>query len=143
MFKVDLPGIAAMLHGDLMPRPPILLASIIAVTFIGKGALPQKALRHLFPVCRRVLFEALLWFKENNGKYFGHINIDLQRLEMLPEDDVPIELLSIVQQSSDEGIILEENTGYVPEEMDTLQSGKNQCLYPINHCILKYNVLIF
>ena len=46
-------GISSMLHGNLMPRPPAVLASVISVTFIGLGDLPKHWLRTTFRVRRR------------------------------------------------------------------------------------------
>jgi hypothetical protein len=117
-FEIDLPGITAMVQGDLMPRPPIILASLITITFIGKEKLDKKALQHLFRVRRHNIFEALCCLKTMNTKYYGRVNIDSTRLQSLPEDDVPFELLSIVRQSTDEGIILQETSGYVPESAE-------------------------
>ena len=113
-FDLDLPGIISMVEGNLMPRPTGLLASLISITFIGLGRLPKHWLRHLFRVRRQKVADALLWLKENNKKYYGNICIDEKRISQLPDDDVPVELLSIVRQSTDIGLIAQESAGYVP-----------------------------
>ena len=95
-FELDMSGIVSMLEGNLMPRPPALLASLISVTFIGLGRLPKSWLRQFFHVRRRKVHAALCWFKENNPKYYGSIEIDHGRLSQLPEVDVPEELLTII-----------------------------------------------
>jgi hypothetical protein len=95
-FELDMPGITSMVEGNLMPRPPLLLASIISVTYIGLGQLPMHWLRHFFRVRRIKVWLALHWLKKNNPKYYGNIKIDSDRLNSLPEDEVPIELLSII-----------------------------------------------
>jgi hypothetical protein len=38
----------------------------------------------------------LQWLKANNPKYYGDITIDEAAIDQLPEDDIPVELLSIV-----------------------------------------------
>ncbi|KAJ6518279.1 hypothetical protein C8R47DRAFT_914777, partial [Mycena vitilis] len=85
-YDLDSDGIAAMLAGDLMPRPPAVLASVISVTYIGLGQLPKNWLRSTFRVRRKAVFDALSWLKENNPKYYGHIKIDTSRMAALPED---------------------------------------------------------
>lgn len=113
-FELDMQGITSMLEGNLMPRPAELLASVISVTYIGLGHLPKHWLRHLFRVRRWHVFSALQWLKDNNPKYYGNIAIDHGRLASLPEDDIPVELLSIVRQSTDVQVIDQENAGYAP-----------------------------
>ena len=60
------------------------------------------------------MFEALRWLQENNPKYYGNIQIDLTRIASLPEDDVPIEVLGAIRQSTDTGLVDQENDAYVP-----------------------------
>ncbi|KAF8958659.1 hypothetical protein BDZ97DRAFT_1762018 [Flammula alnicola] len=40
-FDLDLPGVVSMVKGNLMPRPPELLVSLISITFIGLGRVAQ------------------------------------------------------------------------------------------------------
>ncbi|KAK6992004.1 hypothetical protein R3P38DRAFT_3437864 [Favolaschia claudopus] len=101
-YDLDSDGIASMLAGDLMPRPPAVLSSVISVTYIGLGELPKNWLRSTFRVRR----------KANNPKYYGDIRIDMGRVASLPEDDVPLEITSIVRQSTDTGIVDQESDGY-------------------------------
>ncbi|KAF7349988.1 ATP-dependent DNA helicase [Mycena venus] len=112
-YDLDSDGIASMLAGDLMPRPPAVLASVISVTYIGRGNLPKNWLRSTFRVRRKAVSDALCWLKENNPKYYGHIKIDSSRLAALLEDDVPLAVTSLVRQSTDTGIVDRESTGYV------------------------------
>ncbi|PPQ74787.1 hypothetical protein CVT24_003726 [Panaeolus cyanescens] len=114
-FSVDMHGITDMLEGNLMPRRPAVLASLVSIAFIGPGKLPKNILRKLFRVRRAKVLAALLWLKKNNPKYYGHIEIDEECLRMIPEDDVPDELLSIVRQSVDGEIVDQERAGYVPD----------------------------
>ena len=66
-----------------------------------------------------MVHDALRWLKLNNQKYYGDIDIDTDLLNRLPEDDIPQELVSIVRQSSDTGIVAQESDGYVPQEENT------------------------
>jgi len=124
-YELDLPGITSMLNGNMMPRPPAILASLVSITFIGLGRLPKNWLRQLFRVRRKEVAAALVWLKTNNPKYYGHIEIDANRLQQLPEDDVPIELTSIIRHSSDTGIIEQESAGYVPVEEGDSEDNYN------------------
>ncbi|KAJ6563748.1 hypothetical protein B0H10DRAFT_2169159 [Mycena sp. CBHHK59/15] len=114
-YDLDTDGIAAMLAGDLMPRPPAVLASLITITYTALGELPKNWLRSTFRVHRKLIFDALSWLKQNNLKYYGDIKIDAARIAALPEDDVPWEIMSLVRQSMDTGIIDQESAGYVPQ----------------------------
>jgi hypothetical protein len=125
-------GISSMVQGNMLPRPPAVLASVISVTFIGLGNLPKQWLRTTFRVRRQFVFEALCWLKDHNPKYYGAIKIDPVRIEQLPEDDVPTEVLGIVRQYTDTGIVDQESDGYVPVD----DSGK-QKLYPRRMCIIQ------
>jgi hypothetical protein len=118
-FELDSKGIASMLEGNLMPRLPAILASVITITFVGVGKLPKKWLQNTFRVRRRVVAAALRWFKRNNPKYYGQLEISNERLEGLPEDDVPIELLCVVRETEDVGVVdVEGAVSYVPNEED-------------------------
>ncbi|KAJ7028348.1 hypothetical protein C8F04DRAFT_890402, partial [Mycena alexandri] len=91
-YDLDTDGVVSMLAGELMPRPPAVLASVISVTYIGVGELPKNWLRTTFRVRRKVVSDALSWLKRNNPKYYGDIKIDEARIAALPEDDVPDEI---------------------------------------------------
>jgi hypothetical protein len=117
-FELDSQGIVSMIAGKMMPRPLSVLASVISVTFIGYGKLPVRYLRGLFRVRRRMVLQALQWLKINNPKYYGDIIIDTDQLQNLPEDDVPDEVLGIVRQSDDVGMVEQERAGYIYNEDD-------------------------
>ena len=127
-YELNMDGISSMLHGNLMPRPPAVLASVISVTFIGLGDLPKRWLRTTFRVRRHSVFEALRWLKANNAKYYGDIEIDPSRIQQLPEDDVPLEVLGVVRQSSDTGLVDQENDGYVPVDDSDDTSKCRKCI---------------
>ena len=114
-YDLDMEGVASMVSGNLMPRPPTILASLISVTFIGLGDLPKHWIRTTFRVRHQVVYEALCWLKNHNKKYYDTVQIDATQISALPEDDVPIEVMGIIRQSSDVGIVAQESAGYAPQ----------------------------
>jgi len=112
-YDLNVDAAAAMVEGKLMPRPLTILSSLISVTYIGVGKLPKNWLRSTFRVRREAVASALAWLKTNNPKYYGNITISVDALNQLPDDDVPDEILSIVRQSDDVGILDQEGAGYV------------------------------
>ncbi|KAI5989034.1 hypothetical protein EDD15DRAFT_2171905, partial [Pisolithus albus] len=113
-YELSIEGISDMVKGSLMPRPPAILASLITVSFIGVGTLPKKWIHAIFRVRCPAVWRALLWLKENNPKYYGKLDISPDRLQSLPEDDVPSEISAVIRQSEDTGILDQESDGYVP-----------------------------
>ncbi|KAI5997166.1 hypothetical protein EDD15DRAFT_2364662 [Pisolithus albus] len=117
-YDHNMDAIIDMVDGNLMPRPPTILASLISITFIGVGRLPSEWMRSMFRVRRQAVKDALLWLQKNNPKYYGRTQMSSERLENLPVDDVPFEISGVVRQSDDTGIIDEESNGYVPQDDD-------------------------
>lgn len=117
-YDLDMEGAASMIQGRLVPRPTSVLPSIISITFIGRGDLSKHRLKSIFRVRRYFVAEALQWLKIHNPKYYGNIEIDLDRIRQLPDDDVPDEILGVVRQTTDVGLVDRESAGYVPLEND-------------------------
>ncbi|KAI9057349.1 hypothetical protein FKP32DRAFT_1615465 [Trametes sanguinea] len=117
-YELSMDGLSSMLEGRLMPQPARILASVISVTFVGRGKLPKNWLRTTFRVRRNVVGDALRWLKENNTRYYGDISISEDRLRAIPEDEVPDELVTGMRQCSDEELAMQEGAGYVPEADD-------------------------
>ena len=115
-YQLNTDAVRDMIKGKLMPRPPAILASLISVNFIAVGEVPKAWLHPTFRVRRAVLLKALQWLKHNNPKYYGDIEISEERLNELPEDDVPEEINAIICQTEDEGILEEDADGYVPRD---------------------------
>ena len=122
-FDINSDAIVEMLQGRLMPRPPGVLASLVTITFIAAGQSSKRWLRSFFRVRRRNVALALEWLKLNNPRYFGHIEIDTERLSRLPEDDVPNEILAAICQSDETDVIEEEAEEYAPME-DSFQGSE-------------------
>lgn len=112
-YELNGEAIASMVEGKLMPRPPVILASLISVMFIALGEIPKKWLHSTFHVRHQVVLEALRWLKMNNPKYYRDIEISPTQINTLPEDDMPEEITAIIRQSDDVGVLEEENNTYV------------------------------
>ncbi|KAF8520057.1 hypothetical protein JB92DRAFT_2611328, partial [Gautieria morchelliformis] len=89
-YTLNMPDIVHMLEGDLMPHPAQILASVMAVTFIGLGTVPKRWLSNTFHVRRVAVLEALLWLRANNAMYHN-VAISEDHLKSLPVDGVPDE----------------------------------------------------
>ena len=65
-----------------------------------------------------MVLDALVWLQKNNPIY-GDIHIDEKRVEELPVDDVPEELLAVVQQEDNEELAQKERESYLAFEDDS------------------------
>lgn len=95
------PDIKHMVNGQFghhMPQPLLILSETISVTFIGCDSCPIPDLRGIFAVSRQHVGSALRWPKQNNTEYHDII-INEVRLDQLPVDDVPTNIL--VRSSAD------------------------------------------
>jgi hypothetical protein len=126
-YDFDMAGISSMIEGNLMPRRPNILASIVSVAFVGLGDLPMQWLRNTFRVRRKYVYKALCWLKEHNPKYYGDITISMDHLAMLPEDDVPLEILGITCDSTDTEVVEREHEGYVPLQGGDEMESESKC----------------
>lgn len=117
-YELDAPGISEMVQGNLMPRQPAILASVIQITMFGQRHLPENWMKNLFRVRRNYVREALVWLKAYNPRFYGHIDISSERLVSLPVDGVPHELISIARHLEDSDIVREHDDSYVPSEDD-------------------------
>ena len=117
-YELNVSAAVEMVEEMLMPCQPSILASLIAITYIGVGPLPRKWLHSMFRVRHYHVAHALEWLKINSPTYYGSITISSARLSNLPEDDVPDEILSVIRHSTDVGLIDQENGGYVQSGED-------------------------
>jgi hypothetical protein len=115
-YELNVEAMTTMVEGKLMPRLPAILPSLIAITYIGAGNIPKKWLHSTFRVRRHHVARALRWLQNNNPKYYGDITIGEDQLNQLPEDDVPDEILGLIRQSDDTGLVDQESSGYVRTE---------------------------
>ena len=114
LFELNTREVVEMLRGQRMPSPVRTLASVIAITFVSSKILPMGWLKKTFRVRRTVVYDALMWLKAHNPIY-ADICVDEERLNELPDDDIPQELLSIIRQEEDDEIVKREKESYVTE----------------------------
>ncbi|KAL6303863.1 hypothetical protein BKA93DRAFT_852784 [Sparassis latifolia] len=115
-YELNSQRIVEMLEGRLFPRPTCILADLISVTYVGLGRLPKNWLQSTFRVRRFHVGRALEWLKQHNPRYYGDIEIDMERLSRLPLDDVPEEILALIRQETDIDVIDRESAGAIVEE---------------------------
>jgi hypothetical protein len=117
-YELNTPAVADMVEGHLMPEAPAILASLISITFITKGMHTKNWMHNTFRVRRQSVRRALLWLKTHNPKYYSQIEVSEARLQELPDDDVPLEIQSIICETTDTSMVEAETTGYVRETED-------------------------
>ncbi|RDB28920.1 ATP-dependent DNA helicase RRM3 [Hypsizygus marmoreus] len=113
-YRLDHSEIASMIEGNDMPPPARILSAVIGVTFVGPKQLPDKTLPDMFLVRRLRVFQALRWLKRHNPIY-RDITISQDRLNELPLNGIPEEILAGVKYSSDVELLDQERDGYIPE----------------------------
>ncbi|KIM64606.1 hypothetical protein SCLCIDRAFT_114565, partial [Scleroderma citrinum Foug A] len=117
LYNMNTDAVVVMLEGQMLPQCPSKLASVIAVTYIGTKKLPKSWLKSTFQVRRHVVHDALIWLKRHNPIYH-EVTISNERLDSLPIDDIPWEILSTIRHEPDGEIVQKESAGYVPVEVE-------------------------
>ncbi|KAK0476295.1 hypothetical protein IW261DRAFT_1566971 [Armillaria novae-zelandiae] len=112
-----------------MPPDPAILSALISVTFIQPNNKPQYPFPKELHMRRRVVFQALIWLKTHNPLWTG-IYIDHDQLDQLLEDGVPSEIVSVARVSHEVDILMQEDTGYVPD-LDENEDTVFEDLYPV------------
>ena len=116
-YRLNTDDIVHMTDSQCMPPSSSILAATIGVTFVGPRNLPQKTMPGFLRVNRQRVHDALLWLKTNNPLY-QNIIISTTRLNKLPADDVPNEIIALAKHSDDTAQLAEEQDGYVPDDAD-------------------------
>ena len=106
-----------------MPHPMDILVSIMSVTFIGQGTLPKNWPCTTFKVRRSAIWDALVWLKVNNLKYYGDIEIDDACLYALLKDNVSAEILVNIKQITDAETFDQESARYVLLNKEEIPDG--------------------
>ena len=89
-----------------------------------------------FRVRRYHVSRALNWLKAHNPKCYGSVVIGQSQLDQLPEDDVPDEILGVIRQSNDVGLVDQESSGYVRvDEIGLLSWLYNTAHWNLNHVL--------
>ena len=113
LYNMNTNAIIMMLERQLILQPAIQLASVLAITYVGRKKLPKSWLKSTFRVHHWIIYEALVWLKANN-KIYSNIDISAEQLASLPEDDIPLEILAVVRHEEQDEVVDCEYAGYVP-----------------------------
>lgn len=113
-YKMNPAQLADVIINNDLPHPARILPATIGVTFVGPKGVKLTNLPDTLRVRRWRVRDALVWLKENNPLY-ADVNISQSRLDDLPVNAIPEELLSIVKYSADVETLDRERDGYVPE----------------------------
>jgi hypothetical protein len=114
-YELNTAQVVEMLQGNMMPRRPQILASVVAVAFIGLGKVPKNWLKSTFRVRRDAVLQALIWLQNNNPLY-KDIIISQENMESLPADDVPEEIMATLRHEENAALVAHERASYVPED---------------------------
>lgn len=116
-YRLNTDDIVSMIGDDTLPASSSILAATIGVTFVGPKNMPQKTMPGFLHVNRNRVRDALVWLKTNNPIYYD-IKICESRLNDLPSDDIPPEIMSLVRVSDDTDLLAAEHDGYVPDNIE-------------------------
>ncbi|KZT57479.1 hypothetical protein CALCODRAFT_541741 [Calocera cornea HHB12733] len=138
-FAINQEDIVNMIEGGKFPRPMLILSTVIAVSFIGLMKMEEVRKRWIektFSVRRKVVWKALHWLKRNN-RYYHQIELDdsafWSRIDALPEDGVPIEILANIREEDRSlGADIEDDS-YNPERVENDQDLDNDNVVPIRN----------
>jgi hypothetical protein len=121
-YRLNTEDISGLIHPFVMPPPACILSATIGVTFVGPKDVPEKTMPHFLTVRRKRVAAALQWLKQHNPLY-EKVVVSEERLQELPEDGVPDEILNVTKYSADVTLLEMESAGYVPvdDDMDVEQ----------------------
>jgi hypothetical protein len=139
LYDLVTQAITDMLAGHFLPQPGALLASVMAITFVGSKRLPKNWLKSTFRVRRRRVYEALLWLKENNPLYTD-IEISNERLAQLPEDGIPEEIVAIVGQQPNGDLAIKEAAGLDFQNEIVIDQAENGGKIHLSCCSIIYSM---
>lgn len=129
-YRLHREDIANLVTGRTMPPLPAILSATIGVTFVGAKNLPLRILPDMFRVRRRRVRDALVWLKANNPLHHD-IDISEERLELLPRNSVPEEILVTTRYEENRTMLDIERAGYMPEYEEDLLPEKE----PTGECM--------
>ena len=119
LFEMNTQEVVEMVIGQCMPSPVMTLASVIAITFVGSAKLLVDWLKKMFRVRQNIIYDALKWLHNNNSIY-GDIVINPIQVNDFPEDDIPDELLVVIQPENDDNIATRECESYLVNEEEAV-----------------------
>lgn len=123
-YRLNTNDIVSMVGDNILPASSSILAATIGVTFVGPRNIPQKTMPGFLHVNRNRVRHTLQWLKQNNPVY-EDIHICPDRLNDLPCDDVPPEIMSLVRCSDNAELLAAEHDDYVPDHADDAQGSSS------------------
>ncbi|KAF8124056.1 hypothetical protein EV363DRAFT_1178578 [Boletus edulis] len=126
-YRMNTADVASMIEGDLLPHHPNVLAATIGVTLVGAKNVPDRSLPGFLRVSRQRVRDALVFLK-NNNPFYARIQISDENLSLLPDNDIPGQLLAVVKELPNTSVIEGDGGGYVidNEEEESNESGANE-----------------
>ncbi|KAJ3574092.1 hypothetical protein NP233_g1995 [Leucocoprinus birnbaumii] len=119
-YPMDPNATAKFMNEPIMPPPASVLSATIGVTLIGPRGFPERTMPDILRVRRSRVRDALEWLRENNPLY-ADIQVSADRLDALPEDGIPDEIMSTTRYSTDMDAVNREHETYVPQEEEEPQ----------------------
>ncbi|KAJ3568696.1 hypothetical protein NP233_g5549 [Leucocoprinus birnbaumii] len=118
-YPLDPKELATYIFDGTMPPPANILSATIGVTLIGPRGFPERTMPDLLKVRRQRVRDALAWLKANNPLY-SNIVMSEERLQQLPEDGIPTEIMATARFSTDLDSVMREHETYVPQDNDDI-----------------------
>ena len=100
-----------------MPLPMKILASVVGVIIVDPRNMPEQTMHGYFRVRRDYVCEALKWLSAHNPLYVD-IDISEARLDELPMDGVPGEILQSTCYSDNIEQLRRSTAGYTDNDAD-------------------------
>jgi len=139
------PQIDHMLAGKYnrhLPQPVHVLSDVLSIAFLSFGSSPPTYLHGFLAVHRHVVHRALLWLKRHNAQY-ADIYIDPIRLQQLPLDGVPPEI--VVRTSPSTAIAdfgaREGTANWTTDDQDWKPGGEWECDGIPQHVHLFFDIM--
>jgi hypothetical protein len=123
-YDLDPKLVMPMIDGNILPAPPAVLSTTVAVTFITPSGKEEYSLPKILYARRHRIREALEWLKANNPLY-RDIIISEERLQQIPVNDVPNEIKCTARHSADIESVIREHEGYVPSDAADETAGES------------------
>jgi hypothetical protein len=119
-YKLNIEDIVDLVDPKIMPPPTKILASVIGVIIVGPRNMPERTMHGYFRVRRDCVREGLKWLSAHNPLYMG-TEISEARLEELPMDGVPGQILQSARYSDDIEQLKRSTAGYVDDDAECVE----------------------
>jgi hypothetical protein len=121
-YKLNVDEIVDLVDPEIMPPPIKILASVIGGIIVGPKNMPERTMHGYFRVRRDRVCEGLEWLSAHNPVY-ADIKISEARLDELPLDGVPGEILECARYSDDLEQLRRSMAGYVDDDTEIIEDA--------------------